>query len=212
MSSFTNNFNIKIDTTEYISKLCISGANNNTDKSPFAMNSVCCQHRKGFTGVYSLLFSRFMDVPINFAEIGIETGASLLMWREYFPKANLYGFEFYKNKIDNCKNLNIENIVYNEINVTNEDSINNAFKSTNILFDVIVDDSLHENDSHNLKIKNLGKYLKKGGILIIEDLDRSELFSTFKINDDEWSYYTFITCHHDFRNCNNDKILYLVKK
>uniref|UniRef100_A0A6C0BI04 Methyltransferase domain-containing protein n=1 Tax=viral metagenome TaxID=1070528 RepID=A0A6C0BI04_9ZZZZ len=212
MSSFTNNFNIKIDTTEYISKLCISGANNNTDKSPFAMNSVCCQHRKGFTGVYSLLFSRFMDVPINFAEIGIETGASLLMWRECFPKANLFGFEFYKNKIDNCKNLNIENIVYNEINVTNEDSINNAFKNTNVLFDIIVDDSLHENDSHNLKIANLGKYMKKGGILIIEDLDRSEPFSTFKIDDNEWSYYTFITCHHDFRNCNNDKILYLVKK
>jgi hypothetical protein len=37
-------------------------------------------------------------------------------------------------------------------------------------------------------------------------------FVFFKIDDNEWSYYTFLTCHHDFRNCNNDKILYLVKR
>jgi hypothetical protein len=212
MPTFTNNLNIKIDTTEYISKLCISGMNNNTDKSPFAMNSVCCRHRKGFTGVYSLLFSRFLNTPLNFAEIGIEAGGSLCMWREYFPQANLYAFELNKDKIDACKQLNIQNIVYNEIDVTKEESINEAFRKTDILYDIIIDDSLHENYSHNLKIANLGKYLKKDGILIIEDIDRSESMSTFEIDENEWSYFTFITCHHDFRNCNNDKLIYLVKK
>ena len=210
---FTNKFNLFIDSTEIITPLCISGAVSNTDKSPYAMNSVCCQHRKGFTGVYSLLFSHFSDKEINFAEIGIENGASLLMWRECFPNANIYGFEFHEHKIDLSKSLHIKNVQYDTIDVSNENSIKSTFEKTNVLFDVILDDSLHENDSHNLKIANLHKHIKKGGILIIEDIDRSEDISTFKINNEDWSYYTFITCHHKNRYCSdNDKILYLVKR
>jgi len=45
-----------IDSTFCKTDLCIIGSEMNTDKSPFALDSPCCQHRKGYTAVYSLLF------------------------------------------------------------------------------------------------------------------------------------------------------------
>jgi len=47
---------IYIDSTFCKTELCEIGSEMNTDKAPFALNSVCCQHRKGYTAVYSMLF------------------------------------------------------------------------------------------------------------------------------------------------------------
>ena len=192
--------------------MCVLGAECNTVKSPFALNAVCCAHRKGYTGVYSLLFSQMSNKDINFAEIGIEAGASLMLWSKWFRNANIYAFELDDNKINNCKNMNIQNVVYNKIDVSDESNLNWAFSRTNVLFDIIIDDSSHIIEHQNNIINNSAKFLKSGGILIIEDIQRDTNITTFKINPMDWHYYTFITCDHYNRHCsNNDKILYLVK-
>jgi len=204
---------IFIDSTQSVTPMCILGGECNTDKSPFALDSICCKHRKGYTSVYSLLFSRFTNTKINIAEIGIEAGASLLLWSKYFENADIHAFEIDNMKIQNCKNLNIQNVIYHNIDVSDEKNFNDAFTNSNMLFDIIIDDSSHIIEHQNVIIKHAAKYLQHGGILIVEDIQRDCDISSFAIDENEWFFYTFITCHHNNRYCSdNDKILYLVKK
>ena len=203
-----------IDSTYCPTELCKIGGEMNTDKSPYALNSVCCRHRKGYTAVYSMLFSQYKNKVINFAEIGIEAGASLLTWNKFFSEhCNIYAFEYDKNKIENSRNLNLKNITFVHTDVTNTEYLDLTFKDTNVIFDIIIDDSNHDIKSQNIIINTVSKYLKSGGILIIEDIDRSQHINSYTIDTNIWDFYTFIICDHKNRYCSdNDKILYLIKK
>ena len=209
----SNNHTIFINSTESITELCRIGGETNTDKSPLAYYSVCDGHRKGYTAVYSLLFSPYKNKECTFAEIGIEAGASIQMWNRYFSnKCTLYGFEFDETKIDTCKSMNLPNVIYKQTDVSNLTCLDETFKNTNVLFDIIIDDSSHVLEHQNNILQIAANYLKPGGILIIEDIQRSSGIDDFRINTDTWSFYTFLICHHDNRYCcDNDKLLYLIK-
>ena len=86
---------IIIDTSLFESDLCLLGKKYKTNKSSLNFDGA----RSGYTGFYSLIFSRIRDEKINFAEIGIEKNASSRMWNKYFKKARLYFFEYDKIKI-----------------------------------------------------------------------------------------------------------------
>jgi SAM-dependent methyltransferase len=203
-----------VDSTDCHTGLCTLGADMNTDKSPYAMNSVCCKHRKGYTAVYELLFSQYKNSSIHFAEIGIEAGASILMWNKYFSEnCSIYGFEFYKQKIQNVRQFNLKNVKFVHTNVDDVPYLDTSFKNTGVLFDIIIDDSSHENKHQNNIIQTVHKYLKPGGTLIIEDIYRDQHINDFNIDQSIWSFYSFIVCHHKNRFCSdNDKLLYLIKK
>ena len=203
-----------IDSTYCKTELCQIGSEMNTDKAPFALNSVCCQHRKGYTAVYSMLFSKYKNAILNFAEIGIEAGASLLTWDNYFSeKCNIYAFEFEKQKIENAKKLNLKNTKFVHTDVNNIEYLDSSFKETNVMFDIIIDDSTHIIGHQNNIINTVSKYLNPGGMLIIEDIYRNQHINSYVIDADIWEFHTFIICHHENRKCfNNDKLLYLIKK
>ena len=74
---------------------CESGKKYNTNKSSYNLVG----HRSGYTGLYYLLFDKLKNKEINFAEIGIEKNASTKVWRDYFSKAKIHGFEYDKDKI-----------------------------------------------------------------------------------------------------------------
>lgn len=212
----TNNYGktLYIDSTDCPTELCGIGSEMNTDKSPFAINSVCCMHRKGCTAVYSMLFSQYKNKAINFAEIGIEAGASLLTWNKYFSETcNLYAFELEKHKIENSKKLNLKNVTFVHTDVSKKEYLDSSFRETNVLFDVIIDDSTNKIEDQNNIINTVSKYIKSGGLLIIEDINRTRHINTYEIDTNIWGFYTFVVCHHNNRVCSdNDKILYLIKK
>jgi len=207
------NKTIYIDSTNIITDLCIIGGNFNTDKSPFALNSICCQHRKGYTAFYTMIFSQYKNKNINLLEIGIEEGSSLQTWSKWFLNANIYAFEFFNEKIQKCKNMNIDRVTYYNTDVSDIFYLDKTMGSLNILLDIIIDDSSHILEHQNNIIKIARKYLKSGGILIIEDINRNIDISNYIIDENDWIFYTFVICHHDNRHCSdNDKILYLIKK
>jgi SAM-dependent methyltransferase len=203
-----------IDSTHCSTELCKIGGEMNTDKSPYALNSVCSYNKKGYTAVYQMLFSQYKNKIFNFAEIGIEAGASLLTWNKFFSEnCTIYGFEFDMKKIQNSKNLNLKNVHIVHTDVTNTEYLDSTFHDTNVMFDIIIDDSNHVIESQNNIIRTVSKYLKSGGILIIEDIDRKQNINVYDIDKNIWEFSTFIICHHDNRYCmDNDKILYLIKK
>ena len=43
--------------------------------------------------IYNSYFERLRDRPLEILELGVYTGASLLVWREYFPNAKIVGLD-----------------------------------------------------------------------------------------------------------------------
>lgn len=159
---------ILIDSSLAETKLCGLGQKYQTNKSSINING----HRSGYTAFFSILFSSLIHKKINIAEIGIEKNASIRLWREYFKRATIYGFEYDKNKIVLAKRHKLKNTNFYEINVHKKDSIYSAFKGTKVNFDIIIDDSTHLFDDQIRVIKNCYKFLKTNGIMIIEDIFR----------------------------------------
>jgi predicted O-methyltransferase YrrM len=208
------NINFKNTKTE----LCDIGAKYDTDKSSQRQNITDFRHCHPYTIFYNSLFKNNRNDNINIAEIGILDGASLLMWREYFTNANIYGFEYNVNFINNFKNkFNNDRITLSQINVNHEDSIKNAFNN-DLLYDIIIEDSTHQFNDQIRVIENTYDKLKPGGIMIIEDI-----FLKYKEQDyidklqpilHHFQNYYFITLDHKNRNStgwNNDKLFVLVK-
>ena len=59
----------------------------------------CKKHGHCYGRLYDHLFSPFKDKKIDLVEIGIEHGASIVSWREYFTKANIIGIDI-KDMVD----------------------------------------------------------------------------------------------------------------
>ena len=207
-----------VDTSHYNSLLCKSGANYGTNKSPLNIIG----HRSGYTPYYDLLFRHLKNEKINFAEIGIENNASTKMWRKYFSKAKIYGFEFEDIKIKKAKKHKLKNTVYHKIDVSNQKNIHKAFSKINKQFDIIIDDSTHIFDHQINVIKKVHPFIKRNGILIIEDIYKKR-----KENLEENYYkkiknlnYIFEKIYFvEFHNINNytanwknEKLLILIKK
>lgn len=206
-----------IDSTHCLTEMDILGGKFDTDKSPLSENSVCAQNRKGYTAVYDLLFSPLRNKEINFCEIGIAEGASLKLFSAYFTRANIYAFEYSDWYIEYCTNLKLPRTKILKTDVTDTVILDNTFRETGLLFDIIIDDSNHELQSQMKIITLAAGYLKSGGILIVEDLlrtDKDDIFNPVeKYIDEHFIFHKFITCHHDKRNAaNNDKIWFAVKK
>jgi len=200
------------------SELCEIGKKYDTDKSSQRSNASDYRHCHPYTLFYDGLFRNKKNEHLKIAELGILDGA-LLMWKEYFPNCELYGFEYNNDFIRNFKrNFNNDKITLVNIDVTNEHNIINAFGKTNVMYDIIIDDTTHQFE-HQIKIiENTYKYLKPGGILIIEDI-----FKSYNENDyidrlkpilHNFQDYYFVTLDHVNRistGWDNDKLFILVK-
>lgn len=203
-----------LDSTDCLTDLCILGNKFKTDKSPYNPGGDTLKARKGFTAFYSMIFAGLRNQAINFCEIGIEDGGSIQMWEHYFTKANLFAFELDRDKIEKSKKLTTKT-AFLETDVDSEQILHRTFLNTGVEFDIIIDDSSHHYPHQLNIIRTAPKYLKSGGILIIEDIYRDDPEDKFEsaIDKNDLAFDMFITCHHSNRSGhNNDKIWYAVKK
>ena len=207
---------IKIDSTNSITDLCLLGKKYPTDKCPY--NEDNSLHKHAYTAIYDLLFSHIRYNIIQFGEIGILDNNSMKMWREYFPNANLYGYEWYDDKLDKAKEDKLPYTYYGKIDVTDNKSIEEEFKKLTWKFDILIDDSTHIFDDQITLINTTCKYIDKGGILIIEDIFISEEEDRYKKALNHLSKYfssaTFIYAEHTLKyspGWNNDKLLVLYR-
>ena len=154
---------LTIDSTECRTLLCRLCAESGTDKCPYSLHG----HRHPYTAPYSLLLEPLRHKPIKFAEIGVFRGHSLLMWHDYFPNAEIYGVDInITNQAISTVNPTDE-IVLERADAYSEDYVN---KFLNDGFDYIIDDGPHTLWSQIAFIELYYKKIKKGGKLIIEDI------------------------------------------
>lgn len=200
------------------SELCELGKKWDTDKSS-QLEGSDRKHSHPYTVFYNSLFESRRQDNLSVAEIGILDGGSLLMWDEYFPNSKIYGFEYYDFLIDNFKShYNRDRVILSHMDVTNKDSIVSGFQNTNVEYDIIIEDSTHEFEDQIRVIENVHRFLKPGGILIIEDIfkhhDENKYIERLKHVLHHFQSYYFVSMDHNNRysgNWNNDKVLVFVK-
>lgn len=121
-----------------------------------------------FTKIYdSYLFEKRNEVK-KVLEIGIGQGGSLRMWRDYFPNAEVYGID-----IDSNVMFKEDRITTFIVNQGIRAHLEGLLKTTGGDFDVIIDDGSHMIEHQQISFGYLFKYLKSGGLYIIEDLHTS---------------------------------------
>ena len=98
-------------------------------------------------------------------------GASLRVWRDYFPNASIFGADIDEKIL--FKERNIKTFFIDQLDVQ---SIKNMWKKINKTnFDLMIDDGLHTFDAGINLFKNSIKYLSKTGIYLIEDVPYKDL-------------------------------------
>jgi hypothetical protein len=120
----------------------------------------------GFIDIYEKFFEYKRNSIKKILEIGVYKGDSLRMWADYFPNAQIHGWDL-KTYSFNQFGERINTFVVNQ-----EDrvSIQNNIK---IDYDIIIDDGCHTMCAQQISLAVLWKHLSYGGIYIIEDLHTS---------------------------------------
>jgi len=139
-----------------------------------------------YTAVYELLFAphRYVvkcivecgigtnheDTPSNMTVLG-KPGASLFMWRDYFPHAQVVGID-----IDERVLFTDDRIVTYQVDQTNPESISAFWESTRLDdVDIFIDDGLHEFEAGICLFEGSINHLSPSGFYIIEDVGSDDL-------------------------------------
>lgn len=135
-----------------------------------------------YTIFYDAFFSHVRKEKVNLFEIGLGSntpgiegwmgakarpGASVYGWSEYFENGKIYGADIDQNAIFQDEEKRIKTYCVDQ---KSKKDIERAFDSIGEKMDIIIDDGRHWPD-YNLSFFNHSfKYLKEGGLFIIEDL------------------------------------------
>lgn len=134
-----------------------------------------------YTEVYELFFSPLKWTATKIFEIGIAGGGSLEMWRDYFPKATIYGIDIVpKTELDSDR---VKTFVADQADRSQLASFIDRFGG---YFDIIIDDGGHTMDQQQISLGFLFKYLRPGGYYVIEDVHTSlpRFWSGFGVEPD----------------------------
>lgn len=138
-----------------------------------------------YTDLYDLLFFGRRHTVRNVLEVGTgsndelvrgsmgasaKPGASLFMWRDYFPNADIFGAD-----IDPKALVFDERIKCFQVDQTDPDSVRNLAKALPRELDLIVDDGLHEFQAAITLFNGLRGLMTGQSLYVIEDTHVSEL-------------------------------------
>jgi SAM-dependent methyltransferase len=118
-----------------------------------------------YLDVYASYLEPRRELVTRVLEIGVDKGASLKMWRDYFPNALVTG-------LDNnpaCRTLSLGE----RIRIVIGDALNPGFMlalKADCLFDLIIEDGAHTFPMTANAFAVAWPYVRPGGLYIIEDL------------------------------------------
>lgn len=132
---------------------------------------------------YEKYFSNIRENKLKILEIGIyrpnpnsgrEVAASLKTWYDYFPNAEIYGVDL--TDFSDVENDRIKTIICNQgirENSNEYPGLETIIENFGNEFDIIIDDGGHTMQQQQVTLGYMFKYLKPGGIFVIEDLHTS---------------------------------------
>lgn len=120
-----------------------------------------------YTEFYENYISKYIGKHPKILEIGIDTGASLKMWNEYFNE----DCEIYAIDILNKSQYNAENIHTFICDQGSREQLTDfKNKINNEKFDIILDDGSHQTVHQWISLAYLFDLVKDDGMYILEDL------------------------------------------
>lgn len=141
-----------------------------------------------YTPIYHELFKDKRETVKKVLEIGIgfpktmphvkdyQPGASLFLWQEYFPNAEIYACDIKEEIL-----INQDRIKSFKCDQSKEEQLKELSAKIGNDFDLIIDDGSHEIAHQILSARILAPLLKDDGAYIIEDVDRPfEVVSALK--------------------------------
>lgn len=118
-----------------------------------------------YLDTYERLFAPIQQSCQRVLEIGVQEGGSIALWSEYFPNAEIHGFD-----------VNLDKVIVDLTNPRIHTRLCDAYASdvlatiTPLSFDVIIDDGPHTKDSMLTFASSYSQFLKEGGVCVIEDV------------------------------------------
>lgn len=113
---------------------------------------------------YESLFSPRKEKVKRVLEVGVERGGSIKLWAEYFPTAEILGFDVKLNVTPYNKRVKLFQGNAYDVNVVSQ------LVQKGIYCDVIIDDGPHTLESMVFFVKYYSQLLAPGGVLIVEDI------------------------------------------
>ena len=102
-------------------------------------------------------------------EIGIKTGSSLRIWKEYFPNAKIFGIDI----SNNCMIYNEERIFTFIVDQKNRLNLKRLIDIIGSDLNLIIDDGSHRMLDQQVSLGFLFRHLAPKGLYVIEDLNTS---------------------------------------
>lgn len=181
--------------------------------------------------IYTQLFDSIRYQSMNILEIGIgvvehgqmlhtrqygyHTGNSLKCWRDYFPNSIIHGIDIYEVNLGNEQR--IRTFLADQ---SKEEDLSRVMGEINNHLDIIIDDGSHQGLHQVFSFMFLSKFLKNGGIYVIEDIQPKfqqgfQDLSIFPVSfqshiHKNYQHLTFDTGHK--APLNDDCIVAFVKK
>lgn len=118
---------------------------------------------------YEMMLAHLRDWPINLLEIGIDEGASLKMWRDFFPIAAIHGIDIRAG----YEYLHDGVCLTHVVDQSNKADLVLFAEQHKNYFDIITDDGSHVAEDSILSFEVLFPYLRAGGYYCIEDANCS---------------------------------------
>lgn len=125
---------------------------------------------ESYLHIYELYFAPIRFQPLNVLELGVRDGASLRMWKEYFPSARIFGVDIDSD----CEQHGEERIRVTCASQDDEAVLTELAERAGG-FDIVIDDASHINILTRASFRILFPHLNPGGFYVIEDLGMSHL-------------------------------------
>ena len=120
---------------------------------------------RGYLETYDMVFSSIRGNNVRLLELGVATGKSMLMWRDYFPNGTIVGVDLAPTEVADPR-------IYTYIGKQNDIAMLTkiAEKHAPDGFDIIIDDCSHIGELAKISFWHLFEnHLRAGGRYCVED-------------------------------------------
>lgn len=179
-----------------------------SDKCPKIGHSYSSEYYKHLAE-YKEKFSNVLEIGIGNNELMVPLcgkdyiiGASLKAWKEFFPKANIYGVDIVEDVIffeERISCFYTDQSSQEELDKTISE-IRKYARDPKMRFDMIIDDGSHIVEHMLLTFESLGEYLMPGGIYIIEDIQKKDLHKFETLDSKEFDVLSVYRGYSDWDN------------
>jgi cephalosporin hydroxylase len=146
-------------------------------------------------------------------EIGVQNGGSLILWHEWFTNAKIVGIDIMDACLNNYKEASLGR-EFPRIEIIIADGYDKSVVYTHKdnSYDYIIDDGPHSIESMKIAIELWMPKVKKGGKLIIEDVQSVEWFEELASHAKKFGYEKYRTFDFRENKLRSDDLIFELEK